>query len=300
MYVSIVIPAFNAERTINYCIESCIRQLDYIKEIIIVDDFSQDNTILVIKELIESYPHLIKFYSNPIKGGNNARNFGFKKATGKFIQWLDADDELGENKLKQQVEFLLSENNFHVAYCDWIMKTVDETGEYILEYNEEEQCDKFLIKLLKDKWLPPHAYLLRYESALKIYENNGWNPESIVLQDREYYTIGALIGLNFGYVKNTHVIYYRYKFLKSVSKVNIEKRSTALLNLMLMIKSSTYFKNVGDKQIKSLIDSSILISQILLGQKIRKYLNPTKIHWKLFPGNRLKMKAIFRLYIPFY
>jgi glycosyltransferase involved in cell wall biosynthesis len=67
MYVSVIIPAFNAQKTIEYCINSCINQEGYVKEIIVVDDFSSDNTFLEVKKLKDSHPELIKLYSNPSK-----------------------------------------------------------------------------------------------------------------------------------------------------------------------------------------------------------------------------------------
>ncbi len=180
------------------------------------------------------------------------------------------------------------------------MKTIDENSHISIEYKKERQCSDFLRKLLEDKWLPPHAYLLRYESAVKIIDNNGWNPESIVLQDREYFTTAALIGLEFGYVQYTQVTYYRYKSVFSVSKVNSKKRSLALLNLMLAIKGSTSYKYLNQKNLEVLINSLILISRIQLDMEIQKYVNPRKIIWSIFPGNKIRLKAILKLYLPFY
>jgi glycosyltransferase involved in cell wall biosynthesis len=300
MYVSVIIPTFNSELTIEYCINSCLIQTGFIKEIIIVDDFSIDDTIKIVKKIQAKKPELINFFLNPNKGGNNARNFGFKQATGQFIQWLDADDELGENKLKSQVQFLLRENKFQIAYCDWKIKTIDGNGNFNIELKEEYQCNDFLKKLFEDKWLPPHAYLLRYESALKIFENNGWNPKSIVLQDREYFTFAALLGLEFGYVKDVHVFYYRYRYIFSVSKSNSNTRSLALLNLMKRIKNSMFYELLMQKNLELYVDSLILISKLQLDLSIQKNIDPRKIIWKLFPGKKLKLKAILKLYLPFY
>ena len=300
MFVSVIIPAYNAEKTIYNCIRSCIKQKEYLKEIIIIDDFSTDNTWAEVSKFNDANPDLIKLFQNLTKGGNNARNFGFKQASGQFIQWLDADDELGDNKLKYQVEFLIRENRFQIAYCNWEIKTVYENGKFNEESKVEQQCNDFLTKLIKDKWLPPHAYLLRYESALKIYDNKGWNPESSVLQDREYFTIAALLGFQFGYVENTQVTYYRYKFIHSVSKADNYSRSLALYNILMRIKSSEFLENNKLKNLEIYVDSLILISQLQINLKTQKYVSPTKIKWKLFPGKRLRFKAILKLYLPFY
>lgn len=300
MFVSVIIPAYNAEKTIFNCIRSCIKQKEYLKEIIVVDDFSTDKTWAEVTKFIDLYPDLIKLFLNLTKGGNNARNFGFEQASGQFIQWLDADDELGNNKLKHQVEFLIRDNTFQIAYCNWKIKTVYENGKFNEEIKEEQQCNDFLTKLLNDKWLPSHAYLIRYESALAIYNSNGWNPESAVLQDREYFTIAALLGFQFGYVENTQVTYYRYKFVDSVSKADNYSRCLALYKIMIRIKNSEFLEKKKHKNLEIYVDSLILISQLQINVKTQKYISPTKIKWKLFPGNRLRFKALLKLYLPFY
>jgi glycosyltransferase involved in cell wall biosynthesis len=300
MYVSVIIPAYNAESTITYCILSCIIQKGFVREIIVVDDFSTDNTYDVVKNLQAIYPDIIKLYTNPVKGGNNARNFGFTKASGEFIQWLDADDELGSNKLKNQVEFLQREKRFDIAYSNWILKIVDINGDFHFENKVEYECDDFLLKLLNDRWLPPHSYLLRYSSALMICQNCGWNPESIVLQDREYFTIGALLGCKFGFVKNTCVTYYRYTEISSVSKVDSQTRSLALLNLMNRVKTLASYQGLMANIIEDLVNSLIIVSRVQLNMKIPKFKNPGKIHWSVFPGIRIIIKTILKLYLPFY
>lgn len=86
--VSIIIPCFNASRWIAETIESCLQQTYSNIEIIVIDDGSTDNSLLIIK----NYENQITYQSIPHNGGNYARNLGLKLSSGEYIQFLDADD----------------------------------------------------------------------------------------------------------------------------------------------------------------------------------------------------------------
>jgi len=99
--VSVVIPAYNAEKYIKGSIESVIKQTYPYFEIIIVDDGSSDNTINVVKSINDNRIRLIEHTQN--KGPGAARNTAISAAKGKWIALLDADDQW----LPQRLEILL-------------------------------------------------------------------------------------------------------------------------------------------------------------------------------------------------
>jgi glycosyltransferase involved in cell wall biosynthesis len=98
--VSIIIPAYNAEKWIKDCIESAIAQTYQQKEIIIVDDGSLDATLQIAKSYSSAH---INVLSKINQGASSARNFGRKFAQGDYIQWLDADDLLDKFKIETQL-----------------------------------------------------------------------------------------------------------------------------------------------------------------------------------------------------
>lgn len=84
--ISVIIPAYNAEKTIKQCIKSLLRQ-DYPNyEIIIVDHFSSDNTTEIIKKYKK-----IKYLNEYKNGPSVARNMGVRYSKGKIIAFTDAD-----------------------------------------------------------------------------------------------------------------------------------------------------------------------------------------------------------------
>ncbi len=98
--VSIVIPAFNAERWIRESIESALAQSWPAKEIIVVDDGSTDRTLAVARGFADRG---VQVLSQANRGAAAARNTGLRAARGTYIQFLDADDLLHPRKIEQQL-----------------------------------------------------------------------------------------------------------------------------------------------------------------------------------------------------
>ena len=98
--VSILIPAYNAERWIAETIESALAQTWPRKEIIVVDDGSTDGTPTVARQFESKGVHVVM---QPNQGAAAARNKAFALSSGDYIQWLDADDLLSRDKIAHQV-----------------------------------------------------------------------------------------------------------------------------------------------------------------------------------------------------
>ena len=106
--ISIIIPAYNAEKYITETINSVLNQTYTDWELIIIDDGSTDNTAKIIKQFCEKDDR-IKYYYQENGGVSSARNLGIEKAEGNIIAFLDADDIWLENNLSEKNK-VLSEN----------------------------------------------------------------------------------------------------------------------------------------------------------------------------------------------
>lgn len=116
MEISVVVPCYNYANYLPECIESLISQTYPIKEIVIVNDGSPDNTTEVANELIAKYPDFnIKLIIKENGGLSSARNSGIKEATGEFIMCLDADDKLTPAGIEEHVKLI--EDDFTIAQC---------------------------------------------------------------------------------------------------------------------------------------------------------------------------------------
>jgi glycosyltransferase involved in cell wall biosynthesis len=98
--VSILIPAYNAERWIGDTIQSALAQTWPRKEIIVVEDGSSDRTLQVACQFASP---TVSIVSQENQGASAARNRAFELCQGDYIQWLDADDLLAADKIAQQV-----------------------------------------------------------------------------------------------------------------------------------------------------------------------------------------------------
>lgn len=103
---SLIVPAFNAQKTITATIKKLVG-LDFptfAYEIIVIDDNSSDDTPELLAGLQKKYSNL-RCYINNGKGVSAARNYGLKKAQGKYILFVDADDYISKNSLKELQSF---------------------------------------------------------------------------------------------------------------------------------------------------------------------------------------------------
>jgi len=123
IFFSIVIPTYNSQKTIIKCIESCINQSFQGIEIIIVDDYSNDNTIKVIEKYIEKNKiKNIRIKRLETNGGASvARNIGIKMAQGEYIAFLDSDDIWHPQKL-EIVEKIITKHNINFLGHTYTLK----------------------------------------------------------------------------------------------------------------------------------------------------------------------------------
>lgn len=99
--VSILIPAFNAEASIADTLRSALAQTWDRKEIIVIDDGSTDHTAAVARGFER---HGVRVFTQPNAGAAAARNEGYRRSEGDYIQWLDADDLLAPDKITLQMQ----------------------------------------------------------------------------------------------------------------------------------------------------------------------------------------------------
>ena len=98
-YISIIIPAYNAEEWIADALASCVSQQYDPVEIIIVDDGSTDNTYAIASRYMDTNVNL-RVLRTANKGASAARNTGLSSAKGEYVLFLDADDVLADNALR--------------------------------------------------------------------------------------------------------------------------------------------------------------------------------------------------------
>ncbi len=113
--VSIIIPCYNYGRYLPATIDSLLAQTYSNWECLLINNASSDNTKEVCKRY-QSSDKRFQYFETDNKGPAAARNKGLREAKGEYIQFLDADDLLEEDKLQVQVDFLQTHRNTDLAY----------------------------------------------------------------------------------------------------------------------------------------------------------------------------------------
>lgn len=114
--VSIIIPLHNSEAFIKETIQSCLNQSYQNIEVIVVENGSTDHSFEIVQGIRDMR---IRLYKIEKANASAARNFGLQKAKGEYIQFLDADDLMSQNKIAFQIEALEKKPNGWLASCPW-------------------------------------------------------------------------------------------------------------------------------------------------------------------------------------
>ncbi len=125
--VSVIIPAYNAEKYIQRAIESAVKQTLKDKEIIVIVDGATDNTLSLVEDFSKIYQDVFYYYIEN-SGLSVARNTGVSKARGEYIAFLDADDFFVDNTVLEVFYEKSIKNNLDVI-----------RGAYKI-FNEKENC----------------------------------------------------------------------------------------------------------------------------------------------------------------
>ena len=117
--ITIIIPCYNAEKTVGKCIASLLSQTYDNLEIIAINDGSIDDTELVLKRLSEKDKRL-KYMNQENKGVSYSRNMGIINSKGKYIAFVDSDDYVQKNYIKCMHDVLIKERA-QLAVCKYII-----------------------------------------------------------------------------------------------------------------------------------------------------------------------------------
>jgi glycosyltransferase involved in cell wall biosynthesis len=129
MLVSVVIPVYNAEKSIYETLASVREQTYGNLELVLVDDGSTDNSVAIAEATLARGDMQFRVLRQANRGAACARNAGWQAARGSWIQFLDADDLLAPEKIELQVAKVGSETVADVVYTDW-QKLVWAGGEW--------------------------------------------------------------------------------------------------------------------------------------------------------------------------
>ena len=272
--VSIIIPLFNKEKYISKTIESALSQ-DYPNiEIIVVDDGSTDRSL----EIVQRYKEKIQIYTQANQGAPRARNFGFSKTTGEYIQFLDADDILGPKKISSQVGLLTGEQ-FAIATCPWAHENEDLCLRKSIYKDFESGAELLHAIWSSGEFFNPASWLLPREI---VKEAGPWDEELVVDQDGEYFARVPLQGCKVLFATESRCTYTKPS-AGNVSNLNsYNKKRSLVLSLqksLRIIQASKLKKKLGRACLRRIRaigyrvrdDKELLCEVAELERKVKQY-----------------------------
>lgn len=151
--VSIVLPMYNAEKTIAECLDSIIGQTYTNIEIIVIDDGSTDNSVEVVNQYMDKRIKIYRYKHNYIANLNR----GFLRCNGKYIARMDSDDRMCPTRIEKQVDVL--ENHPNVSVCCSVMKKYGCTED--VKYGWDGVIPYLKIRLLRGNCLAHPTMMFR-------------------------------------------------------------------------------------------------------------------------------------------
>jgi glycosyltransferase involved in cell wall biosynthesis len=197
--ISIVIPAYNAEAFIAEAIESVLAQDYQIREIIVVDDGSTDNT----PGVLESYQNRIRFIRQSNAGLGTARNTGIAAANGELIAFLDADDRWLPEKLSKQYKCLIHNPKAGLVHTDLLEWRPQESSQTHREIGRGEFQGSCLPSLIQNNRVLPSTVLVKKECLDRV---GNFDPQPTGVEDWDLW-LRIAREYEFAYVAEPLVLY---------------------------------------------------------------------------------------------
>lgn len=171
--ISVVVPVYNVEKVLPYCINSIINQKMADFELILVNDGSVDNSAGICDEYAKK-DNRIKVIHNSNSGPSNARNTGIKIAKGKYICFVDSDDFVDDDYLQNLLEAKEIYQDYDNIWCGFqIVEDYKKSNPNVIVESESKDKSFFQIKdymYLHEKWLNASPWNKLY--SLDIIKNN--------------------------------------------------------------------------------------------------------------------------------
>jgi len=200
--VSVIIAAYNAEKHIEETIQSVLSQTYPNVECIVVNDGSTDST----GEIANKYDTNIRYIYQDNAERSAARNMGATHASGKYINYIDADDLLAPDKIADQVMYLEKNPGVDVVYSK--VKYFKDNGNrlfYIVPRITPE--GDILDKLIYGNFINLGSPLIRKEAVDRVGGFDENRLDIILNEDWDFWLRLALSGSRFGFIDKYHLFY---------------------------------------------------------------------------------------------
>lgn len=215
--VSIVVTCFNQGQYLEKSVNSVLKQTFSDLECLIVDDGSTDNTRQVAEQLMAGDSR-IKYFYKENGGVSSARNFGFRQAQGEWIQFLDSDDWINEDKIRFQLSCRegINQNNtvfysdYERVYLNKEQNITDRQLNIVGSLTREQLIQRLLIPdFLADSPFPVLQQCLLLNR--NVFQKKMFDESLKALQDRDFPLDLAIAEVDFVYTPIVGAFYTKHQ-----------------------------------------------------------------------------------------
>ena len=256
IFLSIIIPCYNVKTTIRQTVASVLRQSCADFEIILVDDGSTDGSSCILEKLTLQDKR-IKLIQKFNEGVSSARNIGLLNASGEYVLFLDGDDTISSNLIKEIKGAIVQSHQYDLLlygfdYEKWKHKSIRYTPYTTLNYIRDYLLNKL------------HLHISSFVARRGFIEANhiSFNEQTFYSEDREY--IVACLNKTSDIAVITKALFqYRYNQASAMHVQDYTTKRSSSLDAMERVYKSLKSSSLEDSALASLKMTIIL-------------------HWRLF------------------
>lgn len=296
--ISIIIPCYNASAYLNSCINTLLQQSFCSWEAIFVNDGSSDDTLNLLM-YFSTKDQRIKVYSKPNQGAAKAREYGIGKSTGNFITFLDVDDTLTSNYLKQMIQAFDKDIDIVVSGFNIIKNGI------IAHQKTLNPCELSSIKYLKKVLCGKYGWELCGKMYRKeLFSKAIKTPKEIRIgEDAAVFIQLILYSNRIKIIKCNAYNYIQHK--ESASHIRSEKYAEETLYAAFFIEDILR-KTPLYKEVKNDIDAMFLLfysnstRKYILNRKHPLIIRLKESHWNISAFSKVPFYKAFYILTIFY
>lgn len=253
--VSIIVPIYQAEKYLGECLDSIIKQTYKNIEIILIEDGCSDKSGAICDEYAELDKRIIVCH-NKNHGVSYSRNYGIKKAKGKYILFIDSDDSIDKYYVENFIDAITSYD------CDIVVCGYEKID---IINNNKEKClinkyDEIFSGLLKDDYYLVEPFLLTPWGKLykteTIKENNIFFPEDCNIAEDQIFNYQYLRLVKRYLFINKPIYKYFYRNISSLTNNReIKNFFSEIKNLKI---KKIFLRNIGVADTERIINENII------------------------------------------
>lgn len=286
--ISLIIPCYNAQQTLEKCLNSIIQQSYVNIEIIIVDDGSLDETSKIY-EKFQSEDSRIIIIKQINSGVSKARNKGIEAATGQFICFVDSDDWVEVNYCAE-LYHLLIEHQADISVIEAIYEDID--GNVVFEKPTSDEKifygNRALALLLEDRIIQSHSWGKLYKA---LFLKNISFPEGLKSFE-DYSTLFKIFDKAVKVVKSNDKLYHYVQHDDSLSH-NLSPENSYYFYLAIM-EVYKFWENTAQQENEQNIIKNIVRKLLMVLKRILR--NTTKEEMQT---EKEKIRQSFKLFLKY-